>query len=60
MDFDLAQENTKDSRLIEHVAPVRKTQHRLFIAMGVAAGLMSIVFALLEIFLDFDVSTLGE
>ena len=57
MDFDLSQEDTKDSRLIEHVAPVRKTQHRLFIAMGVAAGLMSIVFALLEVFLDFDVST---
>ena len=55
--MDLAQENTRDSRLIEHYAPLRKTQHRLLVAMGVAAGLMLIVIALLEVFLDFEVST---
>ena len=53
----VAKENTKDSRLIEHYPPLRKTHHRLFIAMGVAAGLMLIVIALLEVFLDFEVTT---
>jgi hypothetical protein len=55
--LDAVQENTKDGRLIELYAPPRRTQHRLFISMGIAACLMSIVIASLEVFLDFEMST---